>query len=176
MDIADEEQLTALYRDHADAVYQYAAQRVGAHEAGEVVSDTFVVAWRKFGAIPAGSERAWLFGVARRETLNRLRSSSRRESLYARLLSSASDTERDIADGVAVRLDVWQALAALREADRDLLLTTLWTDLSAAEAARTLGYTRATYAVRLHRARRRFARVLSAEQSSAIHAAQLRSA
>jgi RNA polymerase sigma-70 factor (ECF subfamily) len=49
-------------------------------------------------------------------------------------------------------------LRELAEPDREVLLTAAWYDLSPAEAAAVLGCTRGTYAVRLHRARRRFER------------------
>lgn len=57
---ADEAWLEALYRAHADAIHRYAAQRVGYEEAADVVSDTFVVAWRKRQQIPRDAEQAWL--------------------------------------------------------------------------------------------------------------------
>lgn len=162
MDEADDERLTRLFRDHADGLHRYAAQRLGADEARDVVSDAFVVAWRKLDAIPRDAERAWLFGVARNETLQRIKRRARGDALYQRLLEDGPEHEDDHADDVAGRLDVWRALAAVSASDRDVLLTTLWTELTPAEAAQVLGCSRTTYAVRLHRARRRLARVMAA--------------
>jgi RNA polymerase sigma-70 factor (ECF subfamily) len=87
--------LTELFYAHADAVHRYATQRIGGHDAADVVSDTFLVAWRKLEKIQPGSERAWLFNVARREMLTRARRGARRGALYARLL----------ADGIAAAAD-----------------------------------------------------------------------
>jgi RNA polymerase sigma-70 factor (ECF subfamily) len=46
-----------------------------------------------------------------------------------------------------------QALAALSEADREVLLLVAWEDLSPAEAAYALGIPQGTARSRLHRAR-----------------------
>src|SRR5262245_27440060 len=107
MDEADDERLERLFREHADGLFRYAAQRLGVEEAGDVVSDTFVVAWRKLDQIPSDEARAWLYGVARRETLNRVRRRARHDALYQRLLTTAwADPGTDIADGVVARLEI----------------------------------------------------------------------
>src|SRR5688572_26284805 len=144
---ADEAWLEALFRAHADPIHRYAAQRVGEEEAADVVSDTFAVAWRKRRRIPPDAERPWLFGVARRETLRRGRNRARGQALYERLLTQRPADVADHSDGVSARVDVYRALAALRTGDRDILLTTLWTDLEPAEVAAALGLSRPTYAV-----------------------------
>jgi RNA polymerase sigma-70 factor (ECF subfamily) len=136
------------------------------------VSNTFLVAWRKLDRIGPGAERAWLFAVARRETLQHVRRTARREALYERLLTHRPGATEDIADRVVARLVVWRALACLTAADRDVLLTTLWTDLTPTETAAVLSLSRATYAVKLHRARRRFARALAASTSEHEHLAE----
>lgn len=177
MDGPDESRFTRLYQAHADAVHRYAAQRVGWQEAPEIVSDTFTVAWRKLHRIPADAEKPWLLGVARLETLRRHRGTARRVTLYEQVLttSNGENAVGDIADGVAASIDVRQALATLSESDRDLLLTTLWTDLTPADAARVLGCSRAAYAVRLHRARRRFERAYAVTRPDLFPSPALRS-
>ncbi|GIJ46732.1 DNA-directed RNA polymerase sigma-70 factor [Virgisporangium aliadipatigenens] len=167
MDDTDE-RLERLFRAHADGLFRYVAHRIGVEEAGDVVGDTFVVAWRKLDRIPSGDERAWLYGVARRETLSRVRKRARGDALYQRLLNAGPQDGADIADGVLARLELWRALAELGPADRDILLTTLWTELTPAEAARVLGCSRPTYAVKLHRARRRLARALEERDMSPV--------
>lgn len=173
---ADEAWLEALYRAHADPIHRYAAQRIGYEEAADVVSDTFAVAWQKRQRIPRDAERAWLFGVARKETLRRSRISARGNTLYTRLLTERPADVVDHSDGVSARIDVYRALAALRVSDRDILLTTLWTDLEPTEVAATLGLSRATYAVKLHRARRRLAGVLEDTKSELVPLTEPRSA
>jgi RNA polymerase sigma-70 factor (ECF subfamily) len=59
-----------------------------------------------------------------------------------------------------------RALAGLAPADREVLLLTAWEGLEPARAARVLGVRPGTLAVRLHRARRRFARMLAAQDAA----------
>jgi RNA polymerase sigma-70 factor (ECF subfamily) len=57
------------------------------------------------------------------------------------------------------------ALASLREEDREALLLVAWDRLRNADAARVIGCSTSTFAVRLHRARRRLARVLKSQMT-----------
>jgi RNA polymerase sigma-70 factor (ECF subfamily) len=50
---------------------------------------------------------------------------------------------------------VLDALAALPEKEREVLMLTAWEELSGSEAARVLGCSATAYRIRLHRARRR---------------------
>jgi RNA polymerase sigma-70 factor (ECF subfamily) len=55
------------------------------------------------------------------------------------------------------------ALSRLDEADRELITLVAWEGLDRDQIARMLGCSRATIRVRLHRARRRLARLLGEE-------------
>jgi RNA polymerase sigma-70 factor (ECF subfamily) len=57
-----------------------------------------------------------------------------------------------------VDMRVFEALASLSEADQELLLLVAWDGLSREQIAAVLEIPRGTVAVRVHRARRRFAR------------------
>ncbi|GAB3866100.1 RNA polymerase sigma factor [Dactylosporangium cerinum] len=149
--------MTHVFREHADDIHVYARWRVGDDEASDVVSEVFLAAWRSLGSLRPGEERAWLFGAARRIVLARRRQSVARTALTSRLTAIH---DRAVADGLAEQVvltdRVHQVLNALSEADRELLVTAAWFDLSPAEAAKVLGVSRPTYAVRMHRARNRF--------------------
>ena len=58
---------------------------------------------------------------------------------------------------------VLRALRSLGERDQELLLLVAWDGLERGQAAKVLGVATGAFAVRLHRARRRFARALAAE-------------
>jgi DNA-directed RNA polymerase specialized sigma24 family protein len=58
---------------------------------------------------------------------------------------------------------VLRALRSLSERDQELLLLVAWDGLEREQASIVLGVTRGAFAVRLHRARRRFARALAVE-------------
>lgn len=150
----NKERFTALYDACRMRVWAYAASRVGGSAADEVVSETFMVAWRRFGEMP-DAQLPWLLGVARNVIRDSERSQARRDSLAVELQTWAGAAESDPADGVADRDAMLRALAELSDADREILTLVAWHGLSPREAARVIGCTAATFRVRLHRARRR---------------------
>jgi RNA polymerase sigma factor (sigma-70 family) len=150
-------QFEELYRAYAPAVRAYARRRVDAGSADDVVADVFLVVWRRLDDLPE-EPLPWLLGVARGVLANRRRGDARTVALRERLAGERPGTV-ELVD----RDDrVFHALAALSARDRELLLLVAWEGLEPAAAARVLGVRVGTFAVRLHRARRRFARRLAA--------------
>jgi RNA polymerase sigma-70 factor (ECF subfamily) len=157
------ERFQALYAEHHARVYAYAVSRVGRQLADEVVSEVFLVAWRRLADVPAPA-LPWLLTVARNTACSQFRGSARQRSISAELrawVTEAELSEPDVADEVSERLSVLTALAALPEADRELLTLVAWHGLKPNEAARVVGCSTATYFVRLHRARRRLERAMA---------------
>jgi len=150
-----------LFHAHADVVLAYALRRTDPDTAQEVVSETFGVAWRRFSDIP---DRAlpWLLGVARRVLANSRRSSSRQRALALRLVEEPALAAGDPTGEVDARISVRTALELLPSAEREAIELLAWEDLSPSEAAEVLGCSRGVFAVRLHRARRRLRRHLTA--------------
>lgn len=69
-----------LYVDHSEALLSWALGQVSdQRDAEEVVSDTLVKAWRRYDQYDAkrGSERSWIFGIARNTAIDRHRKSKR---------------------------------------------------------------------------------------------------
>jgi RNA polymerase sigma-70 factor (ECF subfamily) len=162
-DLAAIEQFQALYAEHHARVYAYAVSRVGRQLADEVVSEVFLVAWRRRADVPAPA-LPWLLTVAKNTACSQFRGSARQRSISAEMrawVSEAELFEPDVADAVSERLSVLTALAALPEADRELLTLGAWHGLKPAEAAQVVGCSTATYFVRLHRARRRLERAMA---------------
>lgn len=152
------ERFEALYRAHAGVVLAYACRRTDRATAEDVVADVFLVVWRRLPDVPA-DPLPWLFGIARRVLANRRRSDARAAALNERIVATTPrEPARTGAAPVDMALD--RALAALSERDRELLLLVAWDGLEPARAARALGIRPGTFAVRLHRARRRLARLL----------------
>ncbi len=147
-----------LFREHHGAVLAYARRRAPHDVAADVASATFEVLWRRIDDLPVDA-RPWLFGVARGILANRRRGEARRSRLVDRLSrrsSSASpgpspDAADAALDGAAARA----ALGRLRPDDREILMLVAWEGLAADRAAFVLGVSESTFAVRLHRARRR---------------------
>jgi RNA polymerase sigma-70 factor (ECF subfamily) len=155
-----------LFRSHADAVRGYALRRTGPDEVDDVVAETFLIAWRRFDDMPANA-RPWLLGVARRVMSNRRRSDHRIVSLSDRLAERERRTPSGASDDSDLRLTIEGALERLPEKEREALRLLAWDGLSTAEAAIVLGCTRATLAVRLHRARRRLTDIIDGHDAQA---------
>ena len=158
----------ALYREHAGAVRRYVRRRSEAQAADDVVADVFVVAWRRLAEVP-DDPLPWLLGVARRVLANRHRGQARDHALHDRIRSEAVRAPATGDPDAPAAVDIWRALAALSEHDREVLLLVAWEDLAPARAARVLGVSANTFAVRLYRARRRFARALAAQSGEHDH-------
>jgi RNA polymerase sigma-70 factor (ECF subfamily) len=152
----------ALYRRHSAAVKRYVLRRSDVQSADDVVADVFVICWRRLADVP-DDPLPWLLGVARHVLANRRRRDARQGALARALRFERPPVARPPDDAPSGR-DVWHALAALSERDRELLLLVAWEGLSTARAARVLGVRANTCSARLSRARRRFARALSAER------------
>jgi RNA polymerase sigma-70 factor (ECF subfamily) len=144
-----------LYRTHAGAVLAFARRRAVAAVAEDVLSEVFLIAWRRLEDIPE-QPLPWLLGVARRVLANRRRAESRTSALHKRL----ADEQKMIVEGAGVTATppsstLLAALASLSERDREVLMFIAWDGLDRAQAAKVLGITTGAPAVRLHRARRR---------------------
>jgi len=164
----DSDAFAAVFDDHAQAVYRYAAGLTGNWSAAEeVVSLTFLEAWRLRQTIKpdGGSLRPWLLGIAVNVTRNQARAARRHQAAMSRLPAPRPGLP-DFADEVTVRLDGRNQLAAVREAVRGLparerdVLICIWSGLDSAEAAQALGVAEGTVRTRLFRARRRLRELL----------------
>lgn len=155
-----------LYRDQGRAVLAYALRRVESPEdAADVVSETFLVAWRRLEEVPVGPrERLWLYAVARRVTANLRRAEGRRTRLAERI---AESLRSETLANPAPSGDAATALRAMRELgeeDRELLLLVTWEELSPGQAAEVLGISSLAARSRLHRARRRLRALIEARE------------
>lgn len=164
---AAEERFRLLYEQQYEALLAYAARRTtDLSEVHDVVSETFLILWRRFDDAPCDEEiPLWLYGVARRVLANRRRSRARRERLAARLTELADRTP-ELDEVASLRFQaraVLTALRALRDQDREVLLLAAWENFSTAEIAAVLGCSENAAAIRLHRARRRLMSVCEKE-------------
>jgi RNA polymerase sigma-70 factor, ECF subfamily len=159
---ADEETFVALYERFFARVWAYAVGRVGRQSAEDVVAETFAVAWRRRADIPP-DPLPWLIAVAR----NVIREAGRAQTQQLMLMAGLQDKVPvadsfgdEVAEGVAIRAQVLEALASLSLADQDLLILVAWHGLNSAQAAAALRCSQPAFFVRLHRARRRLERAI----------------
>lgn len=150
----DADRFTALYRRHHPHVLAYALRRTDEGRSHDVVAETFTAAWRHLAALPE-EPLPWLYRTARNCLANEARSARRQLRLANRLAGDA--------EGVAEAMRLRSALAELSERDGEALLLVSWEGLDHAEAAYVLGCSPVAFKVRLHRARRRLARLLAAQ-------------
>ncbi|MFZ0382004.1 MAG: sigma-70 family RNA polymerase sigma factor [Solirubrobacteraceae bacterium] len=154
----------ALFRAHYVGVLRYALRRSPTRAAAEdIAAETFVVAWRRLNAVPA-DELPWLLGIAHRLILNERRSDRRRARLVARLSADPDDPGPQPAEPSREHRRVLDALGRLGERDQEVLRLAAWEGLDPSRAAAVLGCSRGALAVRLHRARRRLVKQLSADR------------
>jgi DNA-directed RNA polymerase specialized sigma24 family protein len=152
-------QLEALWHEWHRHVLAYALRRADPATAEDVVAETFAIAWRRLAEMP-DRPLPWLLGVARRVLANHRRGERRRRALVDRLPVPAAPEGAPAGRALG-------ALASLRERDREVLLLHAWEGLDHAEAGTVMGCSAATFAVRLHRARRRFERELERVDAAA---------
>jgi RNA polymerase sigma-70 factor (ECF subfamily) len=147
-----------LWASHHTAVLAYARRRSPADTAEEVTAATFSVLWRRIDDPPV-DPLPWLYAVARKELANHRRGEARRQAVIGRLSRrfspSGSDVAPDAAGSTVDRTNARAALRRLGRADREVLMLVAWEGLDPPRAAVALGVSEATFAVRLHRARRR---------------------
>jgi RNA polymerase sigma-70 factor (ECF subfamily) len=159
------ERFERLYEASYQPILAFALRRAATPEdAADVVAETFLAAWRRLETVPDPPEaRLWLYATARRVLANQRRGQQRYQRLAARLRAGRSG-----GSPIAVAVDdrdtslVTAAFGRLKAEDREVLALTGWEGLDAAELAKVLGCRPGTARVRLHRARKRFARELAA--------------
>ncbi|WP_189941582.1 RNA polymerase sigma factor [Streptomyces aurantiogriseus] len=153
-----------LYEAHASAVYNHALRLTGDWSvAEEVMSETFLAAWRGRGDVleGGGSLRPWLLGIATNKALNAQRSLRRRLAFLASRRGEPEAVD-DFADEAVSRIDdarrlaeVQRVLKRLRRHEREVIALCVWAGLDYAQAAEALGVPVGTVRSRLSRARAR---------------------
>lgn len=166
----DQQRFESLYSANFRLIVAYAARRTReTDDALDVAAETFLTAWRRLNEVPKGDlSLAWLYGTARRVLANSRRAYSRQERLVAKLVASDEISRRDaVLPGSASTSEemtvIAQAWARLHVNDRELLSLVAWEGLSRRELGLVLGWSEGKARVRLHRARKRFARELLQE-------------
>ncbi|MEU9836695.1 RNA polymerase sigma factor [Streptosporangium sp. NPDC048047] len=157
----------AVYDAYYPAIHQYAARRTRSpDDTADVISETFLTAWRRIDDVPDGEEALlWLYGVARRVLANRQRGDLRRAVLAERLRTElAAGRPAEPADLEHVRA----AFHGLPERDREVLALACWEDLTSERIAKVMGCTAVAARSRLHRARKRLAAALARQASLTI--------
>ena len=140
-----------LARELIDPLRRYLARRTDPATADDVLSDALLVCWRRLDDVPDNA-LPWAYGVVRNCLANAERGARRRERLVAKLSVVAPPDQvtatTDDRDG-----ELFEAMAALRPEDAELLRLWAWEHLTPAEIATVLQVSANAASIRLHRAR-----------------------
>jgi RNA polymerase sigma-70 factor (ECF subfamily) len=151
------ERFEQIYQAHREAVRAYVRRRAPEFVVEDVVSETFLVCWRRLDRVP-DEPLPWLYAVARKTLANQRRRLRREERVGDPPSASAVAEPEPVGDTVLAA-----AFAALSERDREVLRLVAWEGLSLSQAAVALGCSEVACRVRYHRAKTRLRRSLEAE-------------
>ena len=146
--------LERLYQTCRDDVYAYVASVLGDHALAEdVTSLAFERAFRGRALFNPrrGSERAWLFGIARNAALDELRRRKRVSPLACEPEAGYARTDEE-AEGALRRATVRAALTTLSPRERELIALKFHGGLSNTDLGRVLGVSESNAGTLLHRA------------------------
>lgn len=148
-----------LFERHFALVHRFLSLRVGEESAGDLASETFVIAFRRRGDydLTRPDARPWLLGIAANLARQQHRKERRRRDTLLRLAREEHIESRNgaspAADAAADFEDVRAALAELDPEARDLLLLFACVGLSYAEISEALAVPLGTVRSRIHRLR-----------------------
>jgi RNA polymerase sigma-70 factor, ECF subfamily len=166
-----EEFFIQLYRRYQPQILAYTRRRLPEADAVEAVAEAFLAAWRHLDSVP-DEPLPWLYRIAGNTAANQWRRSSRWGRLQDRVRTGfPHPTSPDPAVAIVGNDALATALAALSEADREVLRLAAWEGLDGAELAQALGCRIGTAKVRLHRARQRLARLLTSSDPTTFETA-----
>ncbi len=138
--------------EHATALYDWTIRRVAdRRDAEEIVAETLVRAWRHYDQFDPqrGSERAWLFGIARNTASDWYRRSRRHLHIVGDdLVTDLAD--EDEADRVADASVVHDALARLPEHHRTVIVEGFFFGRTSTQIAEVLGIPTGTVKSRMY--------------------------
>lgn len=173
---ADPNAFGELFARHSVVVQRYLLRRAGPDVAEEVLSETFLVAFQRRDRFDPDFEsaRPWLLGIA----TVLLRAHHRREARHLHTLARAAEQEdhdgglarvADLADAITDVARLRQALAAMADGDRDVLLLYAWGELTYEQIATALSIPVGTVRSRLNRARSTLRRSTSLQHDQEDH-------
>lgn len=166
-----------LYDEHVDAIYAYAARRVGPQAGVEVVENVFEHALRQDAQRPAhtGTDLGWLLAMAtaflRRHSeteCRRLRDWQPPTRSTSRVIPRVTDPllAETVEDGGTVTTArVMAAVAELEPTERDLLFLIAWEGCSSSLAAVATGIPQSEVRSRLNAIRKEIRRCVAANDN-----------
>ena len=153
-----------LFERHARSINAFASYRVGRHAAQDVLSEVFLVAFRRRADFDTDVESAapWLLGIASRLIRRHRAVEAKHWRSFVASLSQQEHSSLGGLDDALSRVDAEREvetlkarIAALAPKDRETLLLYAWQGMSYDEIAAALAIPVGTVRSRLNRVRRR---------------------
>ncbi len=169
--VTDPAAFDVVFERHYRALHGYLSRRLGSAAADDVVSETFLVAFRRRRGYDTRypDSRPWLFGIAINLARSHLRAERRRLTLHSATEPAGLDPQLSAVDrqlSTNERQRLLGAIAALSRGERDALTLYALAGLTYDEIARALNISRGTVASRLSRARQTLRAELGADSTS----------
>lgn len=154
-----------IFERHVRPVGGYLRRRVGPDAVDDVLSETFLVAFRRRTSFDGAWESAlpWLLGIATRLVKSHRAAEARQWRAFEASAGSEISTDapqlarEDHLDAEAALRSLAPRIAALSKKDRDTLLLFAWGDLTYEQIAAALEVPVGTVRSRLNRVRRKLA-------------------
>lgn len=164
--LEDPGEFSEIFERHVRPVGGYLRRRIGADAVDDILSETFLVAFRRRASfdLQGESARPWLLGIATRLVKSHRKAEARQWRAFEASVAASGVVEEPPHAASDVRLDADAALralapriAALSAKERDTLLLHAWADLTYEQIAVALGVPVGTVRSRLNRVRRKLA-------------------
>lgn len=148
----------ALVQAHQEAAFRTAYFIThDAAEAQDAAQEAFIRAYDALGRFDARRPfRPWLLRIVARTAINRLRASTRRQTMIERYAAKDMEPPGPAIESSVIRRErsrqVWAAIDRLKPDDRSLIVMRYFLELPEAELAQTFNVAAGTIKSRLHRA------------------------
>jgi RNA polymerase sigma-70 factor, ECF subfamily len=153
-------------REIVEPVRRFLARRTDPATADDVLSEVMLVLWRRSAEVP-DDLLPWTYRVAANCLANAERGARRQRRLAGRI--ATLDPPAEVLPEAPDFELVHRALQRLKPSDAEVLRLWAWEQLTTAEIAVVLDLTPNAAAVRLHRARERFKRLIGKQASAEGH-------
>ncbi|HXQ61739.1 MAG TPA: RNA polymerase sigma factor [Acidimicrobiales bacterium] len=169
--LTEPQRFAVIFERHAEAIHRFLTRRVEAPAVDDILSETFVVAFRTRSGYDTAhpDARPWLFGIAVNVVRHHRRSEGRRLVMVGRverdaaLVHAEGPSADEVASDVVGADEVGQMMMALSRLDdryRDVLMLFAGPGLSYEEISRALQIPVGTVRSRLWRGRARLRELL----------------
>lgn len=172
--LADPSAFAPVFERHFDAIYGYVNRRLGHDAAEDVTSEVFAIALAKRGTFDVSRQSAlpWLFGIASNLISGARRSAARKQGAVVKLAWQRDATSTETTTGAIARIDaaatvrsLHNAIDALSDRDRNILLLHAWAELTYTDIAEALVMPVGTVRSRIHRIRKSLNATLAAQEA-----------